>query len=160
MKFWQAALGTSHGTGVVGGDERVVGLFEGSHVGRDAQCLLLVLGQLLADVVEEALEDGRLLLIGELGNSSTILVEEVRLDGVADGAERLVVIRQIDQLEAQADALVDEVALLVGCLHDTQVLGRAHGALEVDEERGDLGIVQLRDREGINRVHSFFEFFS
>ena len=26
---------------------------------------------------------------------------------------------------------------------DTQVLGRAHGALEVDEERGDLGIVQL-----------------
>ena len=106
----------------------------------------------------------------------------MRLDGVADGVERLVVIRQIDQLEAQADALVDEVALLVGCLHgsgvlatcgdihlvdellqrgaeglgegsDTQVLGRAHGALEVDEERGDLGIVQLRDREGINRVH-------
>ena len=76
-------FGTSHGTGVVGGDERVVGLFECSHVGRDAQCLLIVLGQLLADVVEEALEDGRLLLVGELGNSSTILVEEVRLDGVS-----------------------------------------------------------------------------
>ncbi len=176
------ALGASSGTRVVGGDERVVGLFEGSVVGRDAERVHVLLGELLPEVVEEALDDGGLLLVGELRDARTVLRKQVRLHRVAQGREGCVVVGQLDQLEAQADALVDLVTLEVGGLHGcrelaargdihlvdellqrlvvgcgnvahAEILGVRHGPLHVDEEGGDLRVVQLGDRETVDCEH-------
>ena len=104
------------------------------------------------------------------------------LHRVAQGREGCVVVGQLDQLEAQADALVDLVTLEVGGLHGcrelaargdihlvdellqrlvvgcgnvahAEILGVRHGPLHVDEEGGDLRVVQLGDRKTVDCEH-------